>query len=243
MYDSQPDQETQPIDIDGRSELRRRLGLVELRLSRLDKQAASSIDTTSSPSGNSQAETQTPAPASHVEEDAFRVLEGLAVGERRTFTRTGVQHRPCAIYDQKTDLWRSSPPSPADKLKRTGETSALLLPATSPNPAGSEPPTRDKSTIFVPEIAALPAKTHFMQSMSMGAQNRLILQALPSQVLSDTVCNYFITHCNWTMRSLHTPYFREEYNTFWQHINAGMSIDNLDPAWLALLFAIVSSAQ
>lgn len=107
------------------------------------------------------------------------------------------------------------------------------------NPAVAAAEQRTHSTIFLSKPAGgtdIPP-TDFLAQQHPSNLIRQALKALPRQLITDKLLDYYFDECSWTNRSYYKPYFDAEYQAFWAHMYIGGQPELVDPAWLALVFA------
>ena len=66
---------------------------------------------------------------------------------------------------------------------------------------------------------------------------------LPSKSCSLALLEFDRVWNSWVHAALDHPKFELEHAQFWDNFESGSSLDDLDPAWLALYFAVIAVRQ
>lgn len=76
--------------------------------------------------------------------------------------------------------------------------------------------------------------------MSSANQIRQVLKALPRRHITVALVRFYDDEMNWVSKAIYMPYFHRELEEFWEYVEKGVEYEMVDPAWLALLFSMVS---
>ncbi|TFY71887.1 hypothetical protein EVG20_g1101 [Dentipellis fragilis] len=104
----------------------------------------------------------------------------------------------------------------------------------------------DYPTILVPSDTGsrgmwVLASRYEVNWLQPRTQVEAALRALPSRQICDYLFSLYFNNLEWLWRTHHRPSFAREYRTFWDLYIQGRAAE-VDPSWLALLFATFACA-